>query len=76
MRQWPKKDYCRMLERNVYHYDREGKGSHSIYTNHEGIHITVSKDINPCVARRIIKEHNLNVVFLIYSYEFRCIYQV
>lgn len=65
-----------MLERNGYHYDRKGKGSHSIYTNHEGIHITVSKDINPCVARRIIKEYNLNVVFLIYSYEFRCIYQV
>ena len=50
MRQWTKKDYCRMLERNGYHYDREGKGSHSIYTNHKGIHITVSKNINPCVG--------------------------
>lgn len=56
-----------MLEKNGYHYDREGRGSHSIYTNSSGQHITVGKTINPCVARRMIKEHKLNTSLFIYS---------
>ena len=67
MKQWSKKEYCRMLEKNGYHYSRKGKGSHSIYTNSEGIHITVGKTINSCIARRIVKENNLNPVLFIYE---------
>lgn len=74
MKQWTKKDYCKMLEKNGYHYSREGKGSHSIYTNSAGIHITVGKTINPCIARRIIKENNLNTILFIY--ESRRLYQI
>ena len=74
MKQWTKKDYCRMLEKNGYHYSRDGKGSHSIYTNSEGAHITVGKIINPCIAKRIIKENNLNPVLFIY--ESRRLYQI
>ena len=67
MRQWTKKEFCRMLERNGYFYDRSGKGSHSLYTNNSGSHITIGKTLNSCVARRLVKENNLNVLFLIYS---------
>lgn len=67
MKQWTKKDYCKMLERNGYHYYREGKGSHSIYTNSVGTHITVGKTINPCIAQRTIKENNLNPILFIYE---------
>lgn len=67
MKQWTKKDYCRMLEKNGYFYDRKGKGSHSIYTNSSGSHITVGKTINPCIARRIIKENKLSIIFFIYG---------
>lgn len=56
-----------MLEKNGYYYSRNGKGSHSIYTNSEGIHITVGKTINSCIARRIVKENNLNPVLFIYE---------
>ena len=56
-----------MLEKNGYHYSRKGKGSHSIYTNSEGIHIPVGKTINSCIARRIVKDNNLNPVLFIYE---------
>ena len=74
MKQWTKKDYCKMLERNGYHCSRQGKGSHSIYTNSVGIHITVGKTINPCIARRVIKENKLNPILFIY--ESRRLYQI
>ena len=74
MKQWTKKEYCRMLERNGYHCSRQGKGSHSIYTNSAGIHITVGKTINPCIARRVIKENKLNPILFIY--ESRRLYQI
>jgi predicted RNA binding protein YcfA (HicA-like mRNA interferase family) len=67
MKQWTKKEYCTMLEKNGYHCSRNGKGSHSIYTNSFGSHITVGKTINPCIARRVIKENHLNIIFLIYK---------
>lgn len=74
MKQWTKKDYCKMLNKNGYHFDRKGKGSHDIYTNSHGNHITVGKTINPCIARRVIKENKLNTAFFIY--EPRCIHKL
>lgn len=67
MKQWTKKTFCRMLENNGYSFSRKGKGSHAIYTNSKGNHITVGLTINPCVARRVIKENHLNTSLFIYG---------
>ena len=48
-----------MLERNGYSYSRNN-GSHSIYMK-EGKHITVPLRIRAVIARRLIKENNLNI---------------
>ena len=48
-----------MLERNGYSYSRNN-GSHSIYVK-DGKHITVPLRIRAVIARRLIKENNLNI---------------
>ena len=58
MKQWDVRDFIRMLEKNGYYYSRNN-GSHSIYINKSGIHISVPKKIRSVIARRLIKEHNL-----------------
>lgn len=59
MRQWSRKEFIRMVEKNGYHYVRNN-GSHSIYINDEGNHITIPLRIEAPVAKRLIKENNLN----------------
>ena len=48
-----------MVEKNGYHYVRNN-GIHSIYMNDEGKHITIPLRIEAPVAKRLIKENNLN----------------
>ena len=59
MRQWNRKEFIRMVEKNGYHYVRNN-GSHSIYMNDEGKHITIPLRIEAPIAKRLIKENNLN----------------
>jgi predicted RNA binding protein YcfA (HicA-like mRNA interferase family) len=47
-----------MIERNGYHYLRNN-GSHAIYVK-DGKHITVPLRIEAPIAKRLIKENNLN----------------
>lgn len=70
MKQWTKKSFLTLLKKNGYFFARTGKGTHAIYSNSSGQHITVSKSINSCLARRIIKEHNLNLTLFIYGYRY------
>ena len=49
-----------MVEKNGYLYSRNN-GSHSIYVNKEGKHITVPLRIEAVIARRLIKENNLKI---------------
>lgn len=60
MRQWGRSEFIKMLERNGYYYDRNN-GSHSIYKNKDGNHITVPYKIEAPIAKRLIKENNLNI---------------
>ena len=60
MRQWTHKEFCNMLESNDYHYDRNN-GSHEIYINNNGHHISVPKNVSCVIAKRIIKENNLKI---------------
>lgn len=59
MKQWSRSAFIKMIEKNGYYYSRNN-GSHSIYVNEEGKHITVPLRIEAVIARRLIKENNLN----------------
>lgn len=58
MKQWSRIAFIKLLKRNGYYYSRN-TGSHSIYVNNEGKHITVPFRIEAVIARRLIKENNL-----------------
>lgn len=58
MRQYTKRDFIRILKKNGYFYSRNN-GSHEIYVNRSGNHISVPRSMNMCITRRLIKENNL-----------------
>lgn len=61
MKQWTHDEFCRMAERNGYYLMRSN-GSHSIYVNSEGHHMSIPYKLACVIARRLIKENNLNIV--------------
>lgn len=60
MRQWTHEEFCRMAERNGFYYMRSN-GSHSIYVNKEGHHMSIPLKLACVIARRLIKENNLDI---------------
>ena len=58
MRQWTLRDFKKILELNGYHFIRSC-GSHLIYENQDGNHITIPHVVRGVVAYRIIKENKL-----------------
>ena len=60
MKQWTNKEFTTVLHMNGFYFDR-WNGSHSIYVNTEGNHISVPKSMSAPVIRRLIKENNLNI---------------
>lgn len=60
MRQYTKRQFIRIVEKNGYYYSRNN-GSHSIYVNKEGKHISIPLSMNMCITRRLIKENNLEI---------------
>lgn len=62
MIEWDTDDFIRMLKKNGYTLAKgRGMGSHSIYQNEAGNHISVPRKIKAVIARRLIKENNLNI---------------
>lgn len=59
MRQWTSREFIRMLKKNGYVYSRHN-GDHHIYVSKSGRHISVPQRLVDVIARRLIKEHNLN----------------
>ena len=55
------REFESILTNNSFHYKRSN-GSHFVYQNDKGRIITVNKDLNKMVRRRLIKEYNLEVV--------------
>jgi len=53
------KTMCKVLKRNGYDLIRK-KGSHFIYSNGQRT-VSINKDLNMMVARRLIKENGLLV---------------
>ena len=60
MKQYTQKEFIKIVERNGFQYDRYN-GSHAIYVNDEGRHISIPKNLECVIARRLIKENNLDV---------------
>lgn len=60
MRQYTQKEFIRIVEKNGFHYDRHN-GSHAIYVNDGGRHISIPLKLESVIARRLIKENNLEI---------------
>lgn len=60
MFQYSKREFEKVLRENGFYYSRNS-GSHLIYKNERGRHISIPQSMNMCVIRRLIKENNLIV---------------
>ena len=58
MKEYSRKEFIRIIEANGFYYDRNNNG-HAIYLNKEGRHISIPSKIVNVIARRLIKENNL-----------------
>lgn len=58
MRQYTSREFIKIVEFNNFHYNRHN-GSHAIYVNDKGRHISIPKNLECAIARRLIKENNL-----------------
>ena len=60
MRQYTLREFIKIVEFNGFYYNR-CKGDHAIYVNGKGRHISIPKNLECVIARRLIKENNLEV---------------
>lgn len=60
MKQYTSREFIRIVKFNGFWYDRHN-GDHAIYMNDKGRHISIPKNLECVVARRLIKENNLEV---------------
>lgn len=60
MIQYTQKQFIKIVEKNGFLYDRH-KGDHAIYVNNAGRHISIPKNLACVIAKRLIKENNLDV---------------
>ena len=58
MRQYTSKEFIKIVEFNGFYYRRHN-GDHAIYVNDKGRHISIPKNLECVIARRLIKENNL-----------------
>lgn len=61
MKQYKTKEFIKIVQRNGFSYNR-CKGSHSIYINNLGNHISIPRKLESVIAQRLIKEHNLKTI--------------
>lgn len=60
MKQYTQLEFIRVVEKNGYFYSRHS-GDHVIYVNDRGRHISIPHRLECVIARRLIKENNLDV---------------
>lgn len=58
MRQYTSREFIKIVEFNGFYYSRHN-GDHAIYVNDKGKHISIPKNLECVIARRLIKENNL-----------------
>ena len=60
MKQYTSREFIKMVKFNGFHYSRHN-GDHAIYVNNKGRHISIPKNLECVISRRLIKENNLEV---------------
>lgn len=60
MKQYTQREFIRIVRRNGFLYSRHS-GDHAIYVNDRGRHISIPQKLECVIARRLIRENNLNV---------------
>ena len=60
MRQYTQREFIKICIANGFYYSRYN-GSHAIYVNDGGRHISIPSNLESVIARRLIKENNLEV---------------
>lgn len=58
MKQWKFNEFCQLAKKNGYCFFRV-KGSHHIYKNDRGQHMSIPLKLESVIARRLIKENQL-----------------
>lgn len=59
MKQYSAREFIKIMRKNGFEYNRT-KGSHQIYCR-DGITVPIPIHLNQMIARRLIKEHCLEV---------------
>lgn len=57
MKQWTHREFIKVVRHNGFSYNRHN-GDHAIYVK-EGRHISIPQRLECVIARRLIKENNL-----------------
>lgn len=60
MRQYTSREFIKIVKFNGFYYNRHN-GDHAIYVNDKGRHISIPKNLECVIARRLIKENSLEV---------------
>lgn len=60
MKQFTHREFVRVVVANGFYYDRHS-GDHAIYLNEKGRHISIPKKLESIIARRLIRENNLEI---------------
>ena len=60
MKQYTQLEFIRVVEKNGFSYSRHN-GDHYIYVNESGRHISIPQKLECVIAKRLIKEHNLDI---------------
>lgn len=58
MKQYTQREFIRVVRKNGYSYSRHS-GDHAIYVR-DGRHISIPQKLECVIARRLIKENNLD----------------
>lgn len=60
MRQYTQREFIKICIANGFYYSRHN-GDHAIYINDNGNHISIPSNLESVIARRLIKENNLEI---------------
>lgn len=60
MKQFTHREFVRVVVANGFYYNRQS-GDHAIYLNEKGRHISIPLKLESVIARRLIKENNLEI---------------
>lgn len=60
MKQYTRREFVKIVKANGFEY-RRSRGSHDIYYNKSGRHISIPATLVDVIARRLIKENKLEI---------------